>query len=156
MNPQTHAYLRELAEEFDESTNGVRVELNRLTDAGLLDAENEGRTKVYKANPKHPLFFDITSLVRKTVGIDQLVERVLSKIGRLEKAFITGDYARGVDSGIIDLVLVGCVDWAYLQQLVAGIEDLIGRKIRILIVTENEVADMRERLDLDHALVVWG
>jgi DNA-binding transcriptional regulator PaaX len=43
-------YLRSLAKEFEESTNSVRVELNRLTDAGLLLAEDEGITKIYKAN----------------------------------------------------------------------------------------------------------
>ena len=49
-------YLRSLAKEFDESTNSVRVELNRLADAGLLVAEDEGKTKMYKANEGHPFF----------------------------------------------------------------------------------------------------
>jgi len=35
LNPESRSYLRELAEEFGESTNSVRVELNRLTEAGL-------------------------------------------------------------------------------------------------------------------------
>ena len=43
LNPGTSAYLRGLAEEFGESTNGVRVELNRLSEAGLLESADEGR-----------------------------------------------------------------------------------------------------------------
>ena len=37
MNPETRSYLRSLAEEFGESTNAVRVELNRLEKAGILN-----------------------------------------------------------------------------------------------------------------------
>ncbi|MFM8685421.1 MAG: ArsR family transcriptional regulator, partial [Bacteroidota bacterium] len=44
------SYLRLLAEEFEESTNSVRVELNRLTQAGLLQSYQEGNTVQYKAN----------------------------------------------------------------------------------------------------------
>ena len=36
INPETRAYLWELAKEFGESTNSVRLELNRLTKAKLL------------------------------------------------------------------------------------------------------------------------
>ncbi|MDY0178946.1 MAG: ArsR family transcriptional regulator, partial [Synergistaceae bacterium] len=44
INPDTTAYLRGLADEFGESTNAVRVELNRLSRAGILDSRAEGRT----------------------------------------------------------------------------------------------------------------
>lgn len=39
------AYLRGLAEEFGESTNAIRLELNHLEEAGLLTAETEGNKK---------------------------------------------------------------------------------------------------------------
>ena len=39
LNPGTKAYLRGLASEFDESTNAVRVELNRLTQAKILKSD---------------------------------------------------------------------------------------------------------------------
>ena len=42
-NPQTRSYLRELAKEFDVSTNSVREELNQLTKTQLLTAKKEGR-----------------------------------------------------------------------------------------------------------------
>jgi len=56
LNPESRSYLRELADEFGESTNSVRVELNRLSEAGLLTSAGEGRTKVYRANTNHPPF----------------------------------------------------------------------------------------------------
>ena len=66
MNPDIRAYLRELASEFGESTNSIRVELNRLSKAKLLSSKNAGRTIEYRANTKHTLFHEIHSLVENT------------------------------------------------------------------------------------------
>lgn len=154
VNPETRAYLRGLADELGESTNAVRVELNRLTKAGLLESSNSGRTKLYGANTRHPLFPDIRSLVKKNLGIDK-VETILSELGTVEIALITGDYARGIDSGIIDLVIVGKVDRAFLYHLVDKAEDLIKRKIRVLVLDRQEFARLDDKLKVDKALVVW-
>ena len=79
MNPGTRAYLRELALEFNESTNSVRVELNRLSKAKIITSENVGRTIEYHANEEHSLFNEIQSLVRKYAGVDNLIETLLKK-----------------------------------------------------------------------------
>ena len=156
LNPESRSYLRELAEEFGESTNSVRLELNRLTQAGLLCSFDEGRTKVYRANTKHPLFPEIQSMVRKFTGIDQLIPQVLSKLGDIHSAYIAGDYARGIDSGIIDLVLVGEVDRAYLQNLTSKLEPMIRRKIRTLVLNDEELGSLKDTLKLDEAIMVWA
>ena len=155
LNPGTSAYLRGLADEFGESTNSVRVELNRLSEAGILESTDEGRTKVYRANEKHPLFPEIQRIVAKTVGLDRLVEQVVSRLGNVELALITGDYARGVDSGLIDLVLVGNIDQSYLAELVKKAEGLIGRKIRTLVLAREEYEKLEEKFAKEKALVVW-
>jgi len=156
MNPETRSYLRSLAEEFGESTNAVRVELNRLEKAGILESSPDGRTRLYGANRKHPLFPDITSLVKKFTGIDQLIDMVLSKLGNVELALVTGDYARGVDSGIIDVVIVGDVDRRYLEHLVGMAEEMIHRKIRSLVLREDEFERLSGTLNLKESVVVWG
>jgi DNA-binding PadR family transcriptional regulator len=157
LNPNSKSYLRELANEFGESTNSVRVELNRLADAQILKSESEGRRKVYQANDKHPLFSDIQNIVKKTLGLDQLVERLTSQLGDLKQAFLVGDYAKGIDSGIIDLVLVGEVDKEYLDKLVTKTETLIHRKIRTLVLTEDEFENLREKQWKDQSvLLIWS
>ncbi|MGC8778576.1 MAG: winged helix-turn-helix domain-containing protein [Candidatus Caldatribacteriaceae bacterium] len=155
LNPEGASYLRELAEEFGESTNAVRVELNRLEKVGLLESERNGKTKLYRANQKHPLFPEIQSMVRKFTGIDRLVEEVLEQLGHLRAAFITGDYAQGKDSGIIDLVLLGEVDEVYLQGLIRKVEPLIRRKIRYLVLREGELEQLRDTLRLPGAIPLW-
>lgn len=154
LNPENRSYLRELSEEFGESTNAVRVELNRLAEAGLLQSQDEGRTKLYKANTKHPLFPEIRAIVTKTLGIDQLVDQVIRRLGNVELAFITGDYAKGIDSGLIDLVLVGDIDRAYLQNLIDKLEKMIERKIRVLVLTTKELQALHSTF-ANNLLVIW-
>ena len=155
LNPNTQAYLRELAKEFDESSNGVRIELNRLTQAKVLRSTTQGRTIQYSANLNHPLFEELSSLVRKMVGLDQVIEKVLSELGGLERALVTGEYASGRDSGLIDLVLVGKIDSVRLGQLTQKTEDLINRKIRTLILSKKEYESLEPVFTKGPVLLLW-
>ena len=145
LNPNSRSYLRELAAEFDESTNSVRLELNRLSEAGLLSSQEEGRSRFYQANTGHPLFMEVQSIVKKTLGLDHLVENVIKQLGELKLAFLVGDYARGIDSGLIDVVLVGNVDKQYLDQLISKVEKIINRKVRTLVLSEEEFSILKNK-----------
>ena len=141
LNPSLKAYLRQLANEFGESTNSVRIELNRLKKAGLLESYNEGNTVVYKAKQNHPLFPEIRKIVTKVTGIDSVVESLIQRIGNMEQAYLVGDYAKGKDSGLIDVVLIGELDQNILQEAIQTAEKLIDRKIRTLVLTKDEFED---------------
>lgn len=157
LNPDVTSYLRGLAEEFGESTNAVRVELNRLCSAGFLEeVPAEGRKRTYRACRSHPLFLELHRIVRKVLGIDQVVEGIVRRMGSVRAALITGDYAHGIDSGIIDLILVGTVDRAYLGELVEKVEGLISRKVRALVLTPEEYETLRGTLRPEESLFVWG
>ncbi len=156
MNPGTQAYLRGLANEFGESTNAIRVELNRLTKAKLLKSSNEGRTVQYMANKDHSLFKDLQSVVKKYVGIDKLAEELAAKLGDIHSAYVIGDYARGIDSGLIDLVLVGKVEEEKLKEVTEKTEQLIERKIRTLVLNQDEFLKLKDRLEIKNALFIWG
>jgi DNA-binding transcriptional ArsR family regulator len=114
------AYLRQLADEFGESTNSVRIELNRLTEAGLLESYAEGNTIMYQAKTSYPLFPELKKIVSKITGIDQIIEEVIQRLGSLHTAYLIGDYAKGKDSGVIDVILVGKVDKVYLNELIVS------------------------------------
>ncbi len=132
-------YLRSLAKEFDESTNSVRVELNRLAEAGLLVSNDSGKTKVYKANESHPFFGEIKGMVAKFLGLDDLLEKVVKRMGNVEKAIITGDYANGIDSGTIQMTLVGKdLDREYLEFLIDKTYEKINRKVNVSILEEEK------------------
>lgn len=144
-----------MALEFGESSNSVRLELNRLTDAKVLLSKPEGRTIQYRANVSHPFFEELSSVVRKMVGLDQVIIKVVSELGGLERAFITGDYASGRDSGLIDLVVVGEINRRRLEHLTAKTETLIRRKIRTLVVSESEYQNLKLRFFEGPLLLLW-
>ena len=152
LNPAMSAYLRELSDEFGESSNGVRVELNRMAKAGILETEVKGKTVLYRAKQSHPLYQEISGLVAKYMGLDKIVEDVVAKLGHLEAAYITGDYARGKDTGIVDLVLVGDIDKAYLLTLIEKAEAIIHRKIRFLALLPEEAPAV---LSKPGAVLIW-
>lgn len=153
LNSQTTSYLRNLETEFGESTNAIRIELNRLEAAGLLNSEFSGNKKFFKANSSHPLFGEINSILHKTVGIDKIIDKVTSNIGDLREAYITGDLARGKDSNIIDLLLIGnSIDKAYVSALTEKAESLMKRKIRFLVLNEDEKENY---LSTNVALFIW-
>jgi predicted nucleotidyltransferase len=156
LNPGTRAYLRGLATEFGESTNAIRVELNRLTDAKLLKSVHAGRTVQYRANKQHSLFKDLQSVVKKFVGLDKVAEELAAKLGDVQAAYVIGDYAKGNDSGLIDLLLIGQVDDEKLKEVTEKTEGLIDRKIRTLVLKQSDLERLDERLDLKHALLIWG
>lgn len=159
LNSNTSAYLREMAKEFGESTNSIRHELNNLTAAGYLIATESGRSIFYKANTAHPLYSELKNIVHKYLGIDRIredvIDKLLQRLGKLQIVFITGDYAEGRDSGIIDLVLVGNLDVAYLNECVSKVEKLIHRKVRTLVLTPEEFEDRRSALKPEKALLLW-
>ncbi len=155
LNPGTRAYLRELSKEFGESTNAVRIELNRLSKAGLLKSDKDGNTKLYHANTQNPLFNEIHNLVKKYLGID-FVEGIINNLGNVELAFLTGDYAKGKDIGIIDIVIVGDINQNYLNELIIVAEENLKRKIRPLVLNTKEYKRLKENLKLDKSLLIWN
>ena len=156
LNPGTRAYLRGLATEFDESTNSVRVELNRLSDAKIIKSEKVGRTIEYHANTHHSLFNELRDLVQKYAGVDQLVETLIKLIGDVKTAYIIGDYAKGIDSGLIDVVLLGNINKPELDRIAERRGKDISRKIRPMVVTVKELRALWEQLNMDHALLICG
>ena len=134
LNIANKGYLNGLANEFGESTNSVRKELNNLSSAGYLEKYNENNKVVYKANSSHPLFKVIQRIVKKHLGIEEILESVLKRIGEVKKIMILGDYAEGIDSGHIEILIVGDkVDKDYLNEIIPKIEKKINRKVSFFV-----------------------
>lgn len=154
LNTSTHAYLRGLADEFGESTNALRLELNHLENAGLLKAENKGNRKVYHANSAHPLFNDIHRLVLKHSGITQVIEEVAERVGDISKVWVRGDFAVGKDSDLIDLVIAGKnIDVDYFENLIQKAGKIVKRQICYTIILPKQEAEYF--IPGENKLLVW-
>ena len=129
-----NGYLNGLANEFNESTNSIRKELNNLSDAGYLLKSKQNNRIIYNADIKHPLFKVLQKIVRQHLGLEEIVETVISRIGNLDLIALIGDYAKGIDSGIIQIVVIGNnVNMEYLEQLEPKIKDKISRNVDFII-----------------------
>ena len=130
-------YLNGLANEMGESTNAIRKELNHLQDAGYLEKLKVNNKVEYKANTDHPLFEVLRKVVLKHLGLEDVVEKVLEKMGNVDQIILVGDYAKGNDSGLIEVFLIGNgLNMQYITQLEDKIEKLIGRKVSFYLASK--------------------
>ncbi len=146
LNSKTSSYLRNLEGEFGESTNSIRLELNKFEEAGLLSTSTSGNKKLFKANVKHPMFRDIQNILMKYTGLDKIVEQVIEKLGNVESVYLVGELAKGLDSPIIDLILIGDINKSYLLNLTEKTEKLIHKKVRFVIFSAEEFKIQRQKL----------
>ena len=138
---------------FGESTNAIRLELNRLEQAKLLTTSSKGNKKLYTANTNHPLFPEIHKLLLKHTGIDKIVDKVINNIGNLQEVYLVGELAKGNNSKVIDLWFVGDnLDSTYVLELIEKTEKLIERKIRYVILTLSEFKSTKKS---DELLLLW-
>ena len=156
LNSSTTAYLRSLESEFGESSNAIRLELNRLEDAGMLSSFSDGNKKMFQANTQHPLFKEVRTMLMKTIGLDQIILNVIERLGDVEQVFLVGDFAKGIDSPIIDLIIIGKIDKNYLITLVERAEELVKRKIRYLIYDSTEFQLHSDSGFANEALLLWS
>ena len=130
-------YLNGLATEMGESTNAIRKELNHLQGAGYLQKVKVDNKVEYKANTKHPLFDVLQKVVLKHLGLEDVVETVLDRIGTVKQIILVGDYAKGNDTGLIEIFLIGhSLNMSYISQLEEKIEKLIKRKVSFYLASK--------------------
>ena len=138
INIANKGYLNSLANEFGESTNSVRKELNNLSSAGYLEKHNQNNKVIYKANASHPLFKIIQKIVHKHLGIEEILETVYNKIGEVKKipnqiAYVGRDsYEKGIDilknaEQKIDGNVIYCTDrsWEEAMRIIKSSEVVV-------------------------------
>lgn len=129
-NPKNMGHLRGLAEEFGESTNSIRKELNNLCEAGLLLKTEEKNRVDYQANPNHVFFTNLQDLIQKYLGLDKLIHAVLERMGQVSQIALVGDYARGIDSGRIEVQITGPqLNEDYLVHVSEKLKSLIDKEV---------------------------
>jgi hypothetical protein len=153
LNEQTVSHLRGLEAEFGESSNSIRLELLKLENAGLLSSAVKGNKKLYFANINYPFFTEINNILKKTVGIDQIIEQITSQIGNLQAAYLIGDFAIGKDSETIEMALIGDhLDQSYIDKLVIKAEQFISRRIQYIVLNKEE---MIQSFSNKPVLLIW-
>ncbi|MBK7356733.1 nucleotidyltransferase domain-containing protein [Propionivibrio sp.] len=129
----------------------MQRELNRLAGAGLVTTEHIGNLRCFQANPASPVFGELKSLIRKTLGIEPLLREALTQLQpKLQAALIYGSIAKQTDTAQsdIDLMLIGTdLSLNLVLELLIPTENQLGRKINPTCYTPSEFERRRAEPD---------
>lgn len=141
LRPEERFYVREIARLTGVVPGSLHRELRQLHDAGLLLREEAGNQVRYFANRECPIFAELVSIFRKTIGLaDVLREALLPLDGKVEFAFVFGSVAQGQErSGSdIDLLVLGTVDFVALAGSLVETHGALGREVNPVVMSREE------------------
>jgi len=146
-------HLREIARRAGLNSKTVMRELHSQRDAGILISRKIGNQIIYRLNPDCPIYDELLSIVRKTVGLAGVLREALEPFAdRIEMVYVYGSHARGEvrpDSDV-DLMVVGDVS---LREISSAIRTA-GRKLRRVVNPTLYVPDEYEtELQTDDSFV---
>jgi hypothetical protein len=154
LNPDSTGYLRGLEEEFGESSNAIRIELNRFEAAGMLVSYQEKNRKMYKVNKKHPIFKGVNEMLKQQLGIENIIEQIFKKTKALRKAYIICMHAQVNPHEPLKILLIGDnLNIGKLNHLIQKTEKSIGRNISydIMKVIDFKIINTKE----DNLYLIW-
>lgn len=149
--PEREFHLSELRRLTGLGSASLQRELNRLTEAGLLDSERIGNMRRFRSNPHSPVFAELVALTRKTLGAQPLLRDAMAPLApKLKAAWIYGSYAKQTDTAQsdIDVMLIGNrLTLVQVLEVLAPIEAQLGRKINPTLYTMAEFSKRRNETD---------
>ena len=145
--PERSFFVTEIIDLAGVGRGAIQRELSRLEQAGLLIAEKRGNQKHYRANPGAPIFDELCSIVRKTVGIEtQIREALAPHATRISAALIYGSVAKKTDTATSDIDLLIVADELTLEELYSALspaEQQLGRPVNPTLLTTRELNERR-------------
>ena len=132
LHPDKALHVRELARLASASAGSLHRELRGLHQVGLLLRSEIGRQVHYQANARSPVFAELAGLLRKTVGIADVLRDALAALGdSIELAFVYGSVASGTESSRsdVDVMVLGSAGFADVALALADAQGFIGREV---------------------------
>lgn len=141
MNPERRVHLRELARLTGASPGTLKKELDALTEAGLLNVQRVGNQTHFSANAQHPVYPELSGLIRKTTGLHDVLARALEPLADgVVAAFVFGSVASGTEAAHsdVDLIVIGTASFGEVVNAVYEAQAAIGREINPKVMKREE------------------
>lgn len=135
------APLADIAAELDLDRAGVKREVDRLEQAGLVATDRVGRQRLVRPNPDSPYYDDLLGLLMTAFGPAAVVGPALADIDRVERAYLFGSWAarytgeQGVAPDDIDVLIVGTPDRTEVYRAATALSDILHREVNPTIVS---------------------
>ena len=142
-------YLRELVRRTETALGAAQRELSLLTSGGLVQRVRRGNQVYYQANASNPIFAELKSILTKTTGVRDVIQKALEPLlARIKVAFVYGSVAKGEEtvSSDIDLMVIGDVEFREVVSCLTDIENKLGREINPTVYPPEEYKNkLREK-----------
>jgi len=145
LHPEQSFYLREIGRLTGSSVGTLHRELTALVEVGVLNKTRAGNHVMYQASMGCPIFSELASILRKTVGLADVLRDALAPLhDRIGVAVVFGSMARaearaGSD---VDLLVVGDVTFHEVVLALAPTQEVLLREVNPIVLTP---AAFRER-----------
>ena len=139
-NQDKEYYLSEIARKVCTTPGTARRELQRLLQNDFLYLRKKANLSVYHVNKSFSILEEIESIVKKTIGIEIMLQEGLRNVKGIKFAFLFGSYVKGdfKSSSDIDLFILGDFNEKDVFKVVQKIEDQIGKEINYHIADEED------------------
>lgn len=142
--PDRSFYATELINLAGVGSGAVQRELARLAQSGLVTVKPVGNQKHYQANPDSPIYEELCSMVRKTVGMAEPLRTALAPLAaQIKVAFVYGSIAKQQDTARSDIDLLLVSDTLTYGDTILALQDVsaqLGREVNPNIFTPQDFA----------------
>ncbi|MDD5629711.1 MAG: nucleotidyltransferase domain-containing protein, partial [Elusimicrobia bacterium] len=139
-NPDQEYFPRQLERLSGVFVGNLQRELIPMEQAGLLKARRLGKLKLYRLNRQHPLYPELSSLVAKTAGLEEMLRSRLAAVEGIQAACIYGSFAakQARSRSDVDVLILGQVDEKALIGAVRSLEKVLQREINYTLYTPDQ------------------
>lgn len=140
MHPDQSYHVREISRLTDVPAGSLHRELKLFSESGILLREPAGNQVRYRANRECPIFPELAGILRKTVGLaDVLREALASLATKVDVAFIFGSVAQGKErvTSDVDVFVVGKASFASVVQAFARTHERLGREVNPVVMPKD-------------------
>ncbi len=153
LQPQRRLHVREIARLTGTVAGTMNRELDRLQRAGLLEKHRVGNQLQFCANPQHPVFEELSALLRKTIGLTDVLVLALTPLAdRVTVAFVFGSIATSSETAVsdVDVIIIGDVEFGEALALLYEAQKTLQREINPKVFS---VADWQAKMASNSSFV---
>lgn len=146
--PDRSFFVTEIMSLADSGRGAVQRKLGRLAQSGLVTVTPIGNQKHYQANHDSPLFEELFSIIKKTVGLQEPLQAALEPLAnKINLAMIYGSIAKQSDTAASDIDLLLVSDELTLEKVYAAltpVEKRLDRRVNPTLYTSKEFGHRRK------------
>jgi predicted nucleotidyltransferase len=132
LHPEESRHVREIARAIGKAPGTLLRELNALAAAGVLTRKPVGNQVHFQANPACPIYEDLRNILKKTVGVADVLREALAPLrDRIRAAFVYGSVARGDERARsdLDVMVVGEAGFGDVVAALAPAQESLRREV---------------------------